>query len=349
MSNKQNVFEGPAAIKDFLNPGKNTYLPLVELPATLNPFTGDKVRIFAKMLNMMALGNVKAAPAFNMIEEKHLSGELEGVKTIVENSSGNTVSSVALVARHFGINDIKSYVPSEISWHKLLMLLFFGIEPIVNAEPKNPVEDDPESGITKAKKDAQKADVLNPGQYDNPANPRAHERWLGGQIWDQTDGKINVFCAALGTTGTIIGHSQFLKAKNADVQIVGTMRAPDNYVPGPRTEKLLKLVGFDWQSHVDAVEAASAVESYQLSMELSRRGIIAGPSSGLGLVGLRQYLAGLKAANLLDNLRDKETSEIICVFPCPDGPLPYLTEYFENIDKSQFPKIQNEDLLINKP
>jgi len=229
-------------------------LPLVELPSTLNPYAGDNVRIFAKLMNMLPLGNVKAAPAFNMIEEKYLSGELEGVNRIVKNSSGNTVSSVALVARHFGINDIQSYVPAEISWHKLLMLLFFGIEPIVNVEPENPVKGDPQSGISKARMDALKDGVINPGQYHNEANPRAHEKWTAEQIWQQTRGNIDVFCAGLGTTGTIIGNSRSLKSKKPTLRVVGAVRAPDNYVPGVRTEKLLKMVGFDWRQHVDQIE-----------------------------------------------------------------------------------------------
>ena len=91
MQNQNNVFEGPADIRDLLNPGKLSYLPLVELPESLNPFVSDKVRIFAKLMYMSPLANVKAVPAFNMIEEKHRSGELEGVRKIVENSSGNTV------------------------------------------------------------------------------------------------------------------------------------------------------------------------------------------------------------------------------------------------------------------
>ena len=279
MKQQLNVFEGPQAIKTFLDPGKNCYLPLVELPEAFNPFAKDKVRIYAKLMNMLPLGNVKAAPAFNMIEEKHLAGELDGVTRIVENSSGNTVSSIALVARHFGVDNILSYVPSEISWHKLLMLLFFGIKPIVNIEPENPVEGDPQSGVSKARQDGQRDDSLNPGQYDNEANPRAHERWTAEQIWEQTGGKIDVFCAGLGTTGTIIGNSKSLKAKKQSLRVVGVMRAPDNYVPGVRTEKLLTMVGFDWRPHVDHIERVETARSYRLSLELSRAGIIVGPSS----------------------------------------------------------------------
>ncbi len=349
MQNQLNIFEGPDAIKTFLDPGKFPYLPLVELPSTLNPYTDDNVRIFAKLMNMLPLGNVKAAPAFNMIEEKYLSGELEGVNRIVENSSGNTVSSVALVARHFGINNIQSYVPAEISWHKLLMLLFFGIEPIVNVEPENPVEGDPQSGVSKARVDALEDGVINPGQYHNEANPRAHEKWTAEQIWQQTGGNIDIFCAGLGTTGTIIGNSRSLKSKKPTLRVVGAMRAPDNYVPGVRTEKLLKMVGFDWRKHVDQIERVKTAESYRLSLEMSRAGIIVGPSSGLALAGLLQYLERLKADNGFDEIRNGKTGNITVVFPCPDGPLPYLDEYFKYVDPTHFPPVQNEELLLNKP
>ena len=349
MKNQLNVFKGPGAMRDFLNPGRIPYLPLVELPMGLNPFASDGVRIFAKLMNMLPLGNVKAVPAFNMIEEKHRRGELKGVRRIVENSSGNTVSSMALVARQFGVEETQAYVPSEISWHKLLMLLFFGIEPIVNVEPKNPDETDPESGVFKAKRDGEDEEALNPGQYHNEDNPRSHEKWTAQQIWDQTDGKINIFCAGLGTTGTVIGNSRFLKKKKSSLRVVGVMRAPDNYVPGVRTEKLLKLVGFDWRRHIDHIERIETAESYRSSMEISRRGIIAGPSSGLAFAGLIQHLEGLRETNALDDIRDEESGDIVCVFPCPDGPMPYLDEYFKYLDRSHFPSIRNEEVLLNKP
>ncbi len=345
----KNVFEGPDALKDFLNPGRHPNLPIVELPADLNPFTDENVRIFAKLMGMSPLANVKAVPAFNMIREMFKRGELEGVERLVENSSGNTVFSLALAARQYGVERTQSYIPSEISWNKLLMLLFFGIEPIVNEEPQSPIENDPQSGVYKAKEDGKATDAINPGQYDNIDNPEAHEKWTGPQIWDQTDGKIDIFCAGLGTTGTLIGNSKYLKSKNSDIRVVGALRAPDNYVPGVRTENLLNVVKFDWRAHVDFMEPVETAESYRLSMELSRKGIVVGPSSGLALAGLLQHLEGLKPSSGLENIRNDETGEIVCVFPCPDGPMPYLDEYFRYIDTSHFPPIQNEDLLKNKP
>ncbi len=349
MANHLNVFEGPAAVRDLLDPGRLPYLPLVELPAELNPFAGDKVRIFAKLMTLSPLGNVKAVPAFNMIAEMHRRGELAGVRRIVENSSGNTVSSLALVGRQFGVDETKSYVSAEISWHKLLMLLFFGVEPMVNVEPANPSETDPESGIYKAKKDGESEEALNPGQYDNEDNPKAHEKWTAQQIWEQTGGDINIFCAGLGTTGTVIGNSRFLKGKKPSLRVVGVMRAPDNYVPGVRTEKLLKLIGFDWHKHVDVIERIETADSYRLSLDMSRRGIIVGPSSGFALAGLLQYLGDLKGKNALDEVRDEESGDVVCVFPCPDGPMPYLDEYFKYLDGSHFPPIRNEAALLNRP
>ncbi|NNK99513.1 MAG: hypothetical protein HKO88_10700, partial [Xanthomonadales bacterium] len=86
-----------------------------------------------------------------------------------------------------------------------------------------------------------------------------------------------------------------------------------------------------------------------LSLELSRQGIVVGPSSGLALAGLFQYLTGLKQKDNFTELRDNQNEDIVCVFLCPDGPLPYLDEYFKYLDSSYFPAIQNEELMLNKP
>lgn len=108
MGEQMNFFEGPNAIRDFLDPGNLPPLPLVELPASLNPYAADKVRVFAKLMNLLPLANVKAVPAFNMIREKSRRGELRGIERLIENSSGNTVSSLAIVARHFGVDKTSS-------------------------------------------------------------------------------------------------------------------------------------------------------------------------------------------------------------------------------------------------
>ncbi|MHA1165424.1 MAG: hypothetical protein ACTSP0_07580, partial [Alphaproteobacteria bacterium] len=131
--------------------------------------------------------------------------------------------------------------------------------------------------------------------------------------------------------------------------VVGVMRAPDNYVPGVRTQKLLNVVSFDWEKHVDHIERIETAQSYRSSMEMSRRGLITGPSSGLALAGLLQHLEGLKEKSALDEVRDEKSGDIVCVFPCPDWPTPYLDEYFKYLPPSDFPAIRNEEVLVNKP
>jgi cysteine synthase len=348
MTTTLNVYNGKHSVRDFLDPGKHPYLPLVEIPPELNPFLADGVRIFAKLMTFSPLGNVKALPAFNMLHEEHRRGELEGVKTAVENSSGNTVSSVAIVARQFGVHTTQSFVPHEISWHKLLMLLFFGIEPIVNTEPPDPNASDPRSGVYKARERGKLKGWINPGQYENDDNPKAHQKWTARQIWRQTAGNISVFCAGLGTTGTIIGNARYLKKKKRRVQIVGVMRQDGNYVPGVRTRSLLRLIRFDWEAHVDTIERIGTADAYRLSLQLSRKGIVVGPSAGFALAGLLQYLEGRKHGGTLDELREAN-DEISCVFICPDTPIPYLEEYFKYLDQSVFPPIQNQGLLLNNP
>lgn len=343
-----NTFSGPDALKNFLNPEKHPNLPLVELPPSMNPFAKDNVKIFAKLMGMSPLGNLKAVPAFNMIKEMSERGDLEGIDRLVESSSGNTVFSMALAARQFGIERTQAYVSTELPWSKVLMLLFFGVEPVVNKEPQSPSKSDPASGVFKAKKDGEAADALNPGQYSNADNPAAHEKWTAPQIWEQTEGNIDIFCASLGTTGTLMGNAKFLKEKNPALKAIGALRAADNYVAAVRTEKLLNVIELDWRDYVDSVEPVETEPSYSASLDLCRNGLLAGPSSGLALVGLLNYLAAKKAAGQLDSLRAGPSDEITAVFLCPDGPIPYLDEYFKYLDKSHFPEITG-DTLTNKP
>lgn len=343
-----NVFSGSNAIIDFLNPDNNPMIPLVELPDHCNPFRKDGVRIYAKLMNMLPLANIKSLPALNMLLEAEKSGRLKKVHTLIENSSGNTVFSLAMIARLFGIEKTKAIVSHEVTWEKLLLLQLLGTQILVNEEPICPDPSDKESGIYKAKQKGKSKGWFNPGQYDNEANPRAHAKWTAPQIWKQTKGKIGVFCAGLGTTGTILGVGEYLKKKSKKIMVIGVVRSPNNPVPGVRTQNLLREIAFDWQKVTDRVEEIGTKESFDKSLKLCRAGFMVGPSSGFALAGLFNFLSKQKEVGNLNHLRNKE-GEIVAVFICPDSPLPYLNEYFEYLDKSNFPAIENEQLLINKP
>lgn len=348
VQNPLNVFSGPDAVKDFLNPDRNPPLPLVEIPQHLNPFAKDGVRIFAKLMNFLPLANVKSLPAYNMLLEKEKAGGLSDIKFLIENSSGNTVFSLAVIGRLFGIPKTKAIVSHEVTWGKLQMLRFFGTEILVNEEPICPDPSDKESGIYKAKQVGKKKGWFNPGQYDNEANPRAHEQWTGPQIWEQTEGKITVFCSGLGTTGTMVGTGRYLKEKSLAITRVGVARLPNNPVPGVRTPNLLREIAFDWKQATDHLEEVGTKESFKKSLELCRGGIVAGPSAGFALQGLLQFLSKQKEQHRFDGVKN-EDGEVVAVFICPDSPFPYIDEYFEYLDASHFPGIEHEELLINKP
>ena len=110
----------------------------------------------------------------------------------------------------------------------------------------------------------------------------------------------------------------------------------------------MRLIGFEWRPHVDDIQRVETAASYKTSMALSRQGILVGPSSGFALAGLLKYLHQRKNKDTFDGLRSKN-GEIVCVFVCPDSPFLYLDEYFKYLDEHNFPKIENEDLLLNKP
>lgn len=327
-----NIFKGKNSIKKFLDPKNNPPLPLIEIPDHLNPFRKNGVRIFAKMMNFLPLGNIKSLPAYNMLLK---NSNLEKTKTIIENSSGNTVFSLAVIGRIFGISQTKAIVSNEVSPGKLKLLRILGTEIIVNQEPICPDPSDKTSGIYKAKLWAKENKWFNPGQYDNVANPESHRKWTAPQIWEQLTGKIDFFCTGLGTTGTMVGCGSFFKKKNKQIKNIGVIRKPNNPVPGVRTKNLLQQIDFDWKKYTDFIEEVGTKESFKKSLELCRAGLMAGPSSGFAFAGLLNFLSKNNHKN------------INCVFICPDSPLPYTDEYFEYLDDEDFPKIENSELLKN--
>jgi cysteine synthase/rhodanese-related sulfurtransferase len=341
---QNSVFKGKNSLLDYLNPNNQPLTPMVELNETLNPFSNQGVRIFAKLMNTTPLANVKYLPAFNMLNQAKEKGKLNNIDTIIENSSGNTVLSLAIIANLMGIKNTKAVVSNEVTEGKLQMLRLFGTEIIVNKEPICPDPSDKESGIYKSKIWAKENNWLNIGQYDNDDNPEAHKKWTGKQIWEQMEENISVFCCGLGTTGTMVGAGSYLKEKNQNIKNIGVVRTPNNPVPGPRTLNLLHEIAFDWKTITDEVFEVGTIDSFRTSMMLCRNGLLVGPSSGFNLCGLLQYIKKQLEDNNLEELKN-ESGEINCVFICCDSPMPYLNEYFEYLDDAHFPSILNQELL----
>jgi cysteine synthase len=325
---RPNVFSGPSAMRDFLDPAHSMSLPLVELPDSLNPFRKEKVRIFAKLMYLSPLFNIKLLAALNLLTEAHESGKLEGVHTIVENSSGNMVLAESVVGRMFGIKRVLAIVPRDIAPGKLDLLRLFGVDPLLsNESPGEP------SGIAKARELGNQPGFFNPGQYENDANPRAYEKWLAPQIWEETDGMMTIFCAGLGTTGTIVGASRYLRKKSPGISIVGVTCKENEPVPGVRSVSRLKEIKFDWRASLDHHFEVTTKESFRYSLELCRVGLMGGPSSGFALAGLMEFLEA-QAASALDALRNKD-GEVVAVFVCPDSALLYLEKYSTHLDPQE--------------
>ncbi|MDO8486473.1 MAG: pyridoxal-phosphate dependent enzyme [Candidatus Staskawiczbacteria bacterium] len=321
------VFSGENSIRDFLNPNNHSPTPLVELPKSLNPFLNSGVRIYAKCEYLRPLLNIKSLQVLGMLEDAQNSGKLSGVHTLVENTSGNTGFSLGIISKIFGIPNVELIVPYDIAPGKLEMLRLIGAQ----------IEPCKTDGIEKAKEIGNQKGFFNLNQYWNEANPDAIEKWLAPQIWEQTQGKLTVFCSGLGTTGTILGVERFLEKKEAKTSIVGVKLAPDHAIPGVRTSKKLEEISFDWWSEIDYQIEVKTKESYKKSLELCRVGLIAGPSSGFVLAGLIKFLKSqcTQRNNKLDNFRNKN-NEVVAVFICADTPFPYLDKYSTILDPSDF-------------
>jgi cysteine synthase len=316
-----NVFAGKNSLKNFLNPDCNPPLPLVELPARLNPYAVQKVRLFAKLMYLVPLLNMKSLPALNMLLTA--SRKLNKVHTIVENSSGNTAFSLAILARLFGIRAVQAIVPQDIAQGKLEVLRLSGAD--IRFSTKT-------SGIVMARRIGKRKGFLNLDQYGNNANVAAHTKWTAKQVWEQTEGQVTIFCTGLGTTGTALGASQFFKDKSSKVTVVGVYCSPGNAVPGVRSMKDLKEISFRWEAEISYRVGIGTKESFKTSLDLCRVGLMAGPSSGFAFAGLLKFI---KEQPNLDKFRNQQ-GEVIGCFVCPDSPFPYLDKYSTILDASDF-------------
>ncbi|OLN97762.1 Cysteine synthase B [Colletotrichum chlorophyti] len=360
--NPLNVYTGPNSVKDYFDPDIGPPLPLVEIPDILNPYRKHGVHIYAKMMSMHPANNVKAMPALNLLQTGVVPGKTE---TIVEYSSGSTVISMSLASRvYYGVSDVRAFLSNKTSEAKLRLMQFFGLDITLFGGPSQPEPLDPRGGICAARHLGHKSDsVINPNQYENDDNWKSHVRWTGPQIFKQLP-QITLICAGMGTSGksnclicqrpsskciisssigTLTGLGTYFKDAKPSVYRLGVCTAPGDRVPGPRSYALLQPVEFPWRSAVDHIEHVGSHDSFSLSLELSRQGLICGPSSGFNLKGLYQFLDKQLAAKTLNNLKD-DRGDMHCVFVCCDLPYQYIDEYFAKLGPEHFPTIHNKNL-----
>ncbi len=320
MNNQENI-------KDFLNPEKYPFPDTVPLPPHLNPFLNDGVDIIPVIIYNPTFQNMKVPVALQMLEDAEKKGLLRGVHTLVEATSGNTGYALGILAPYFGIRRVIAVVKRDTAPGKLEQLRLAGVEIHFASQDKTPINEAKEMGAQDG--------YLNLNQYGNDANWKAHYGWTGPHVWKQTNGKISVFCAGLGTTGTLIGASRFLKERNQKITVVGIILAPESAIPGVRTEKDLRQIEFDWGSFLHRAELVETKSAYQKSRALCLAGIMAGPSSGFAYAGALKFIQETKEAGQLDGLRNSE-GRVVVAFTCGDTPFPYLEKYSMILDSEDF-------------
>ncbi|EWG47310.1 cysteine synthase A [Fusarium verticillioides 7600] len=281
--------------------------------------------------------------ALNLLQNCVVPGK---TKAVVEYSSGSTVLSMSLISRAIhGVDDVRAFLSNKTSSTKLRLMQFFGIDITLFGGPSQPEPLDERGGIRAAQRLAQESDatIINPNQYENDLNWNAHVKWTGPQIYKQLP-EINVICAGMGTSGTMTGLGTYFKDAKPTVYRLGVCTAPGDRVPGPRSFALMAPVQFPWKRAVDHIEEVDSHNSFSLSLDLCRNGIVCGPSSGFNLKGLYQLIEKRKAEGTLSELAGPD-GNINCVFLCCDLPYQYINEYFDKLGESYFPSIKNGDLL----
>lgn len=245
--------------------------PMVEL-INMNP--NPAVTIFAKLEGNNPGGSVKDRPAFNMIKSAFERGDINKDTVLIEATSGNTGIGMALVATLFGIK-IELVLPANSTKERVQTMEAFGAK-VILLESIEACRD-----YAEEKASGQGYYLLN--QFANPDNYLAHYKTTGPEIWRDTEHQITHFVSSMGTTGTIMGVSRYLKEQDANVQIVGCQPSEESSIPGIRRWSKEYLPKIFEPHRVDRIMDVSQQEAVEFTRRLAREeGIFAGMSSGGG-------------------------------------------------------------------
>lgn len=243
--------------------------PLVELKR-LSP--NPKVRIFAKLEGNNPGGSVKDRPALNMIKSALNRGDIKAGTKLVEATSGNTGIALAMIARLYDL-EIELVMPSNSTRERTLTMEAYGAKVTLLDSIELCRDYAEEKGVS--------GDYYLLNQFANPDNVLAHYKTTGPEIWKETNGGITHFVSAMGTTGTIMGTSMFLKEQNSEIQIVGCQPTEESSIPGIRRWPEEYLPKIYEPKRVDRVMDVSQAAATAMTRKLaSTEGIFAGMSSG---------------------------------------------------------------------
>jgi cysteine synthase B len=274
--------------------------PMVEIKK-LNP--NPNVKIYAKLEGNNPGGSVKDRAALNMIRSAIERGDIKPGTKLIEATSGNTGIALAMIASMFDL-EIELVMPSNSTRERTLTMEAFGAKVTLLESIELCRDYAEEKGAT--------GNYFLMNQFANPDNYMAHVKSTGPEIWRDTAGKITHFVSAMGTTGTIMGCSRYLKEQNKDVQIVGCQPIEGSSIPGIRRWPEAYLPKIFDATRVDRVMDISEEDATQMARKLAKvEGVFAGMSSGGALS------ASIKLAT--------ELKEGVIVFICCDRGDRYLS------------------------
>lgn len=257
--------------------------PLVEITSF---HSNQNVKIYAKMEGNNPAGSVKDRAALNMIRSALERGEISTDTKLIEATSGNTGIALAMIAGMYDLS-LELVMPSTSTRERTLTMEAFGA--------KVTLLDTMEICRDYAEEKAATGEYFILNQFSNPDNYKAHIKTTGPEIWRDTQGKITHFVSAMGTTGTIMGNSIFLKDKNPAIQIIGCQPTEESSIPGIRRWPKAYLPKIFDASRVDRIIDISQQDATEKARELAKReGIFSGMSTG------GAFHAALQVANEIE-------------------------------------------------
>lgn len=257
--------------------------PLLALQR-INPYPG--VTLLVKLEGNNPAGSVKDRPALNLIRCAEASGHLAPGARLIEATSGNTGIALAMVAAARGYR-MRLIMPDTMSQERRDAMQAYGAELVL-------VEGGMEAARDLALAMQGRGEGLVLDQFNNPANPDAHYLSTGPEIWRQSGGAVTHFVSAMGTTGTIMGVSRYLKEQNPAVEVIGLQPAEGSQIPGIRRWPEAYLPAIFEPARVDRVLDVTLEESLATMRRLAREeGICCGVSSGGAVAGALRVAAGI--------------------------------------------------------
>ena len=262
--------------------------PLVRIQRLLNPETNSVV--LAKLEGNNPAGSVKDRPAVNMIVQAQNRGEIKPGDTLIEATSGNTGIALAMAAAMLGYR-IKLIMPDNMSMERKAAMAAYGAELLLVSKERGM-----EGARDLAHAMQQKGEGFVLDQFANPDNPLAHYQTTAPEIWRDTDGGITHFVSAMGTTGTIMGTSMYLKEQSSDIEIVGVQPEDGSSIPGIRRWPAAYLPEIYDAKRVDRIiDVSQSMAEETMRAMAAQEGIFAGVSAGGAMA------VALQLANEIEN------------------------------------------------